>query len=108
MFRNNKSSQNPISSVNFGIMARSSALQVLRTFSKESGKSILEARHYTRTVNVISIQSSSISTGDENISHIIKSRLPEITVPKTSLYDIIWESGINKFGNKIATVGTNK
>ena len=44
-------------------------------------------------------------TSPENEDHnVVKSSLPEISLPKTSLYDIIWETGITKHGNKVALV----
>lgn len=53
------------------------------------------------------LRSSLFSTSVKKDPNIVKSTLPDISVPTTSLYDIIWEAGINKFGTKTATVNTN-
>lgn len=36
--------------------------------------------------------------------NVVKSHLPDITLPGKSFYDIIWETGIKEHGNKIALV----
>ena len=89
-------------------MASSLVLQVLRKYSQTTGKYALQIHKHGKTTLVYSNQSSLLSTGEQNDPHIVRSRLPDISVPSTSLYDIIWESGISKFGSKIATVGRNK
>ena len=88
-------------------MASSLVLQVLRKYAQTSGKYALQIHKHGKTTLVYSNQSSLLSTGVQNDPHIVRSRLPDISVPSTSLYDIIWESGISKFGSKIATVGRN-
>ena len=89
-------------------MASSLVLQVLRRYSPTTGKYALNIQKHGKSTLVYSIQSSLLSTGEPDDPHIIRSRLPDISVPSTSLYDIIWETGISKFGSKIATVGRNK
>ena len=86
-------------------MASSLVLQVLRKYSQTSGKYALQIHKHGKTTLVFSNQSSLLSTGEQNDPHIVRSRLPDISVPSASLYDIIWDSGISKFGSKIATVG---
>ena len=89
-------------------MASSLVLQVLRKYSQTSGKYALQIHKHGKTTLVYSNQSSLLSTGVQNDPHIVRSRLPDISVPSASLYDIIWDSGISKFGSKIATVGRKK
>ena len=50
----------------------------------------------------------STSTCVRNDPNIVRSTLPDIVVPTTSLYDIIWDAGVNRFGTKTATVRTIK
>ena len=86
-------------------MRRSSTMHSFKKYSETTIKTVLQIQSSRRTAKLCSIQSSFLSTLVQDDPNIIRSRLPDITVPTTSLYDIIWDGGINKFGNKIATVG---
>lgn len=48
--------------------------------------------------------SSFRSFAEDGDPNIIRSNLPDISIPSSSLYSIIWESGIKNHGNKIALV----
>ena len=87
-------------------MASPLVLQVLRRYSQITGRYALQIQQHGKTNLVYSNQASLLSTIEQSDPHIVRSRLPDISVPSTSLYDIIWESGISKFGSKIATVST--
>ena len=45
---------------------------------------------------------SSVARDDEQF--VVKSSFKSITIPTTSIYDIIWRPGIEKHGNKAALV----
>ena len=86
-------------------MRRSSTMQSFKKYSETTIKTVLQLKFSRRTAKISSIKSSFLSNLVQNDPNIIRSSLPDITIPTTSLYDIIWDAGINKFGNKIATVG---
>ena len=46
----------------------------------------------------------SAATSKAEDVNILRSRLPDISIPTTSIYDLIWETGIKKHGNKTALV----
>ena len=86
------------------MMRRSSTMQSFKKYSETTIKTVLQIQNSRTTTKLCSIKSSFLSTLVQNDPNIIRSRLPDITIPTSSLYDIIWDGGINKFGNKIATV----
>ena len=74
----------------------------------QSVKTICQPPHLGKSIRPLfrlrpSLFSSSIQIEDPNI---VRSHLPDISIPETSLYDIVWETGITKHGNKVALVST--
>ena len=52
----------------------------------------------------LSVSLFSSATRKDDDPNIVRSRMPDISIPTKSVYDIIWESGIKKHGNKTALV----
>ena len=87
-------------------MASTFSKSSLRIGYKQLVKTILNFKNDNTTKRSLLKFSASLysSTASEGEKFVLKSSFENITIPTTSIYDIIWRPGIEKHGNKTALV----
>ena len=78
----------------------------LRIDYKQLGKTILNFKNDNTTKRSLSKFNASLysSVARDDEQFVVNSSFKRITIPTTSIYDIIWRPGIEKHGNKAALV----
>ena len=102
-FSNNLSTNIKMSSSFTNIAFKKHSQRTIKSFVQ-----LQKARRSSKIYSNLRLSLFSTSTCVRNDPNIVKSTLPDISVPTTSLYDIIWDAGVIKFGTKTATVRTIK
>ena len=87
-------------------MASTFSKSSLRIDYKQSVKTILNFKNGNTSKRSLSRFNASLygSVARDDEQFVVKSSFKSITIPTTSIYDIIWRPGIEKHGNKAALV----